>query len=177
MSCNHSWNCSGFKYYTQSSKKAEKRIRKECEAIIAATMDERRNASFRILDECSTSPHVESHDMEGVVDSTQDPIAKRSLASPQRNVFENKDVAMANDALQTVVKESGMKESAVSELQKSPETQIIDELEDTEFLELASRLIGENVAGNEQISHSQVSFVYCIMFLPLLQLIAPYMVI
>ncbi|CAL5329281.1 unnamed protein product [Camellia sinensis] len=115
-----------------SSKKAEKRIRKECEAIIAATMEERRNASFRILDECSTSPHVESHDMEGVVDSTQvpkkktrgaskreDPIAKRSLASPQRNVFENKDVAMANDALQTVVKESGMKESAVSELQKS----------------------------------------------------------
>ncbi|XP_028088086.1 uncharacterized protein LOC114288713 isoform X2 [Camellia sinensis] len=94
----------------------------------------------------------------------EDPIAKRSLASPQRNVFENKDVAMANDALQTVVKESGMKESAVSELQKrleisvslsSPETQIIDELEDTEFLELASRLIGENVAGNEQISHSQ----------------------
>ncbi|KAL7234428.1 hypothetical protein ACSBR1_017931 [Camellia fascicularis] len=69
----------------------------------------------------------------------EDPIAKRSPASPQRNVLENKDVAMANDALQTVVKESGMKESAVSELQKrleisvslsSPETQIIDELED-----------------------------------------------
>ncbi|KAL7221826.1 hypothetical protein ACSBR1_023714 [Camellia fascicularis] len=34
-------------------------------------MDERRNASFKISDECSTSPHVESHDMEGVVDSTQ----------------------------------------------------------------------------------------------------------
>ncbi|XP_028085819.1 protein GLUTELIN PRECURSOR ACCUMULATION 3-like isoform X2 [Camellia sinensis] len=96
----------------------------------------------------------------------EDPIAKRSPASPQRNVLENKDVAMANDALQTVVKESGMKESAVSELQKrleisvslsSPETQIIDELEDTEFLELASRLVGENVAGNEQISHSQAA--------------------
>ncbi|KAL7234423.1 hypothetical protein ACSBR1_017927 [Camellia fascicularis] len=73
---------------------------------------------------------------------------------------------MANDALQTVVKESGMKESAVSELQKrleisvslsSLETQIIDELEDREFLELASRLVGENVAGNEQISHSQAA--------------------
>ncbi|GMP22348.1 hypothetical protein CsSME_00000406 [Camellia sinensis var. sinensis] len=93
----------------------------------------------------------------------EDPIAKRSPASPQRNVLENKDVAMANDALQTAVKESGMKESAVSELQKrleisvslsSPEIQIIEELEDKEFLELASRLIGENVAGNEQISHS-----------------------
>ncbi|KAL7204507.1 hypothetical protein ACSBR2_017559 [Camellia fascicularis] len=58
-----------------------------------------------------------------------------------------------------------MKESAVSELQKrlqisvslSSETQIIDELEDKEFLELASQLIGENVAGNEQISHSQAA--------------------
>ncbi|XP_028106484.1 uncharacterized protein LOC114305575 [Camellia sinensis] len=65
----------------ESSKKAEKRIRKEREAIIAATMDERRNTSFRILDECSTSPHVESHDMEGVVDSTQVPKKKTRGAS------------------------------------------------------------------------------------------------
>ncbi|XP_028108291.1 uncharacterized protein LOC114307107 isoform X1 [Camellia sinensis] len=65
----------------ESSKKAEKRIRKEREAIIAVTMDERRNASFRILDECSTSPHVESHDMEGVVDSTQVPKKKTRGAS------------------------------------------------------------------------------------------------
>ncbi|THG12856.1 hypothetical protein TEA_028464 [Camellia sinensis var. sinensis] len=94
----------------------------------------------------------------------QDPIAKRSPASPQRNVLENKDVAMANDALQTVVKESGMKESAVSELQKrleisvslsSPETQIIDELEDTEFLELASRLAAEAVRDHWRKSTPQ----------------------
>lgn len=39
-------------------------------------MDARRNASFRISDECSTSLHVESHDMEGVVDSTQVPKKK-----------------------------------------------------------------------------------------------------
>ncbi|CAL5411054.1 unnamed protein product [Camellia sinensis] len=53
----------------------------EREAIIAATMDERRNASFRISDECSTSPHVESHDIEGVVDSTQVPKKKTRGAS------------------------------------------------------------------------------------------------
>ncbi|KAL7236576.1 hypothetical protein ACSBR1_019798 [Camellia fascicularis] len=114
----------------------------------------------------------------------EDPIAKRSLASPQRNVLENKDVAMANDALQTVVKttlsfykkicklfsvsSTGKRNERIRSLRvtekvrisvslSSPETQIIDELEDREFLELASRLIGENVAGNEQISHSQAA--------------------
>ena len=64
-----------------------------------------------------------------------------------------------------------MQGSKVSELQKkleiavslsSPELQIIEESEDTEFLELASRLIVESIAGTEQISHRQVSLVYFI---------------
>lgn len=64
-------------------------------------------------------------------------------------------------------------ESAVSELQKRldvsvsisvPELQVIDELEDREFLELATSLIGtgEKVSNNGQISHTQVAF--CFMF-------------
>ncbi|GFZ11191.1 hypothetical protein Acr_22g0005890 [Actinidia rufa] len=60
-----------------------------------------------------------------------------------------------------------MKGSTVSELQKkleisvslsSPELQIIEESDDdTEFLELASRLIVESSAGTEQISHRQAA--------------------
>ncbi|KAI8563482.1 hypothetical protein RHMOL_Rhmol03G0114000 [Rhododendron molle] len=138
----------------------------------------------------------------------EDPIAKRMPSSPRRNGPENKDVAMANDALQSTVsdesfevfssafrlhlaeesgkewkrnrdgfggimewsrtsyEESGIKGSAVSELQKrleifvslsSPELQITEEMEDKEFLELASRLSEETVAGTEQISHNQVT--------------------
>ncbi|PSR98042.1 Galactose oxidase/kelch repeat superfamily protein [Actinidia chinensis var. chinensis] len=96
----------------------------------------------------------------------EDPIAKRLQTSPPRNVTEKTDVAMKNDALQSAVKESVMKGSIVSELQKkleisvslsSPELQIIEELEDTEFLELASRLIVESIAGTERISHRQAA--------------------
>ncbi|KAI8563481.1 hypothetical protein RHMOL_Rhmol03G0114000 [Rhododendron molle] len=138
----------------------------------------------------------------------EDPIAKRMPSSPRRNGPENKDVAMANDALQSTVsdesfevfssafrlhlaeesgkewkrnrdgfggimewsrtsyEESGIKGSAVSELQKrleifvslsSPELQITEEMEDKEFLELASRLSEETVAGTEQISHNQAA--------------------
>lgn len=65
---------------------------------------------------------------------------------------------------------SQKEESAVSELRKRldmsvsisvPELQIIDELEDKEFLELALSLIGvgEKVSSNGQISHTQV--VWC----------------
>ncbi|KAG5557054.1 hypothetical protein RHGRI_007341 [Rhododendron griersonianum] len=138
----------------------------------------------------------------------EDPIAKRMPSSPPRNGPENKDVAMANDALQSTVsdesfevfsssfrlhlaeengkewewnrdgfggimewsrtsyEESGIKGSAVSELQKrleifvslsSPELQITEEMEDKEFLELASQLSEETVAGTEQISHNQAA--------------------
>ncbi|KAA8539168.1 hypothetical protein F0562_025860 [Nyssa sinensis] len=95
-----------------------------------------------------------------------DPIAKRMEAATQINVLENKDVAMAKDNLQSVVKESQTEVSALSELQKkleisvslsSPELQIIDELEDTEFVELASQLTGERVAGNGLISQTQAA--------------------
>lgn len=65
--------------------------------------------------------------------------------------------------------ESGLEGSAVSELQKRlemsvslscPEFQITEEMEDKDFLELASQLIEETVAGTEQISHNQVNLVY-----------------
>ncbi|XAR64954.1 hypothetical protein NMG60_11008860 [Bertholletia excelsa] len=94
----------------------------------------------------------------------EDPIAKRSVAPPPRNIPENKDAVMGNYDLQPAVKESEIKESAVSELQKklkisvslsSPKFCIINELEDTEFLKIASQLVGEKVAGNEHASHSQ----------------------
>lgn len=42
----------------------------------------------------------------------------------------------------------------------SPELQITEEMEDKEFLELASQLSEETVAGTEQISHNQVTLVY-----------------
>ncbi|KAH7853509.1 hypothetical protein Vadar_003393 [Vaccinium darrowii] len=98
--------------------------------------------------------------------SEEDPIAKRIQPSPPRNAPENKDVAMANDALQSTVSESGLEGSAVSELQKRlemsvslscPEFQITEEMEDKDFLELASQLIEETVAGTEQISHNQAA--------------------
>lgn len=53
-----------------------------------------------------------------------------------------------------------MEASAISELQKrlqidvslaSPEIRIKEESEDAEFVELASRLIGENASSNEQV--------------------------
>lgn len=53
-----------------------------------------------------------------------------------------------------------MEASVISELQKrfqidvslaSPEIRIKEESEDTEFVELASRLIGENASSNEQV--------------------------
>ena len=68
---------------------------------------------------------------------------------------------------------SQKEESVVSELQKRldisvsisvPDLQVIDELEDKEFLELASSLIGagEKVSNNGEISNNQV--VLCFMF-------------
>lgn len=92
----------------------------------------------------------------------EDPIAKRlSTSSPTVNVKENKDVCMAND--QSPIEESQMEASAISELQKrfqidvslaSPEIRIKEESEDTEFIELASRLIGENASSNEQAAQA-----------------------
>lgn len=93
-----------------------------------------------------------------------DPIANRLSTSPSRRNPENNDVAMSNNALQSRIKESGTRESALSELQKRfeislslsrSELSIVEELEDREFLELASRLTGENVANREPISHTE----------------------
>lgn len=69
--------------------------------------------------------------------------------------------------------ESRKDESTISELQRRlevavslsvPELQILDELEDKEFLELASTLsgVGEKTSSDGQISHTQV--VWCFIF-------------
>lgn len=61
-----------------------------------------------------------------------------------------------------------MEASAISELQKrlqidvslaSPEIRIKEESEDAEFVELTSRLIGENASSNEQVLINQVILV------------------
>ncbi|RVW34159.1 hypothetical protein CK203_092845 [Vitis vinifera] len=115
----------------------------------------------------------------------EDPIAKRLTSSPAKNIPEDKDLAIAKEtqlshefcnlaklpwinALSPVKEASQKEESAVSELRKRldksvsisvPELQIIDELEDKEFLELALSLIGvgEKVSSNGQISHTQAA--------------------
>ncbi|CBI40235.3 unnamed protein product, partial [Vitis vinifera] len=97
----------------------------------------------------------------------EDPIAKRLTSSPAKNIPEDKDLAIAKET-QLSHEASQKEESAVSELRKRldisvsisvPELQIIDELEDKEFLELALSLIGvgEKVSSNGQISHTQAA--------------------
>lgn len=46
-----------------------------------------------------------------------------------------------------------------------PGLQIMDELEDEEFLELASRLMGAGVFSNGQVSRIQVSLILFMMYL------------
>ncbi|KAH9768907.1 Galactose oxidase/kelch repeat superfamily protein [Citrus sinensis] len=95
----------------------------------------------------------------------EDPIAKRYTESPPKVLPENKDVGMENYNSQFAVKESQRESSAIVELQKKldisvslsrPGLQIMDELEDEEFLELASRLMGAGVFSNGQVSRIQV---------------------
>ncbi|KAG5239592.1 Kelch repeat-containing family protein [Salix suchowensis] len=83
-----------------------------------------------------------------------DPIAKRFTASPLEVIPQNKDDSVHSH------KESQSEGSAILELQKRLEIsaslsnsglQIVDELEDREFLELASGLIGEKVSNNGQL--------------------------
>ncbi|KAH9704412.1 Galactose oxidase/kelch repeat superfamily protein [Citrus sinensis] len=96
----------------------------------------------------------------------EDPIAKRYTESPPKVLPENKDVAMENYNSQFAVKESQRESSTIVELQKKldisvslsrPGLQIMDELEDEEFLELASRLMGAGVFSNGQVSRIQAT--------------------
>ncbi|XP_059665980.1 protein GLUTELIN PRECURSOR ACCUMULATION 3 isoform X3 [Cornus florida] len=96
----------------------------------------------------------------------EDPIAKRLPASPPESASVNKDVTVANNGLQSAVKENQTEESAFAELQKrlkisvslsSPDLQIIDESEDQEFLELASQLVRGGVSSIGHISDSQAA--------------------
>ncbi|MBA0655849.1 hypothetical protein Goklo_008272, partial [Gossypium klotzschianum] len=86
-----------------------------------------------------------------------DPIAKRFIESPPKNIPDNK--GMAAESIQSSFKESRRENDTISELQRalgisvslsSPVLQIIDESEDKEFIELGSRLIGERVPSNNQ---------------------------
>lgn len=86
-----------------------------------------------------------------------DPIAKRFIESPPKNIPDNK--CMAAESIQSSFKESRRENDTISELQRalgisdslsSPLLQIIDESEDKEFIELGSRLIGERVPSNNQ---------------------------
>ncbi|KAL3353321.1 hypothetical protein AABB24_018181 [Solanum stoloniferum] len=84
-----------------------------------------------------------------------DPIAKRVTAPPPKAIHENQDASMTS-----MEKERQMQEDAVSELQKrigisvsisNPNAKkIVDELEDTELLELASKFIGEGALSNKE---------------------------
>ncbi|KAK3228450.1 hypothetical protein Dsin_000331 [Dipteronia sinensis] len=89
----------------------------------------------------------------------EDPIAKRFISSPPESPLRSKDVGMENYNFMSAVQESQMEGSAVEELQKrldisillsSNGNQIVDEFEDKEFLDLASRLTGERTISNEQ---------------------------
>ncbi|XP_022841437.1 tip elongation aberrant protein 1 [Olea europaea var. sylvestris] len=86
-----------------------------------------------------------------------DPIAKRRIASPSEVMSENRNTTMVNDVL-SGTKEDQMEGSAVLELQKrleisvlhsNPE-KIIDEMEDTEFVQLASRVVGEGAVEKRE---------------------------
>ncbi|KAJ7974939.1 Kelch repeat-containing protein [Quillaja saponaria] len=88
-----------------------------------------------------------------------DPIAKRLTASPPKNLHGISDTATENDNSQFTLKESQKEESSFSELQRrlqipvlmsTSRLPIVDELEDTEFLELAARSVGETVSSNVQ---------------------------
>ncbi|XP_031268720.1 protein GLUTELIN PRECURSOR ACCUMULATION 3 isoform X3 [Pistacia vera] len=97
----------------------------------------------------------------------EDPIAKRFAESPPEGLPENKDVLMENDNSLSALKESHRESSAIAELQKrlevsvspsGPRLQIVDESEDKEFLDLASRLTGGVVfsSGQSQAQTTQV---------------------
>ncbi|KAH0980997.1 hypothetical protein GBA52_008174 [Prunus armeniaca] len=94
----------------------------------------------------------------------EDSIAKRLRSTSPTNLPQNKDVVMENNNVQSEGKESQMEESVVSELQKrlgisvsllGNGVPIVDELEDGEFVQLASSLVGERVSSNQQVSDIQ----------------------
>ncbi|CAN6697550.1 unnamed protein product [Malus baccata var. baccata] len=87
----------------------------------------------------------------------EDSLAKRLLAASPN--IQNKDVETGNESVN--IKENQMEESAVSELQKrlgisvsllGNGVPVVDEVEDKEFIQLASNLVGERVASNEHVS-------------------------
>ncbi|PON56333.1 BTB-kelch protein [Parasponia andersonii] len=95
----------------------------------------------------------------------EDPIAKRWTASPN-NVPQDKDVETGNYDVSSRTKESQREQSAVSELQRKlgilvplsgAGSPIVDEIEDKEFLELASSLVRETVSSGGKLSYIQAT--------------------
>ncbi|XP_057446368.1 protein GLUTELIN PRECURSOR ACCUMULATION 3 isoform X2 [Lotus japonicus] len=87
----------------------------------------------------------------------EDPIANRLTASPPRNILEIKDATSLNDDFQPQMKDNQTEKFHFSELQRrlqisvSPSNSrlpIVNELDDKELLELASRLAGDEVSAN-----------------------------
>ncbi|WJX13978.1 G protein alpha subunit [Trifolium repens] len=86
-----------------------------------------------------------------------DPIATRLTAAPPRNIPESKDAASLNGNFQPQFKENQSEKFPLAELQRRLQISvsqpnyrlpIVNELEDKELLELASRLAGENIPAN-----------------------------
>ncbi|KAL2458126.1 Galactose oxidase/kelch repeat superfamily protein [Abeliophyllum distichum] len=83
-----------------------------------------------------------------------DPIAKRMVASPSEVILDSMNTTMANDGL-TGAEEGQIEGSAVSQLQRRLEIsvlhshldKIIDEMEDNEFVQMASRVVVEGSVG------------------------------
>ncbi|KAJ4971631.1 hypothetical protein NE237_004730 [Protea cynaroides] len=91
-----------------------------------------------------------------------DPIAKRLPASSPESPPEGKDVSASGTSFKSGLKENQKEEFPIEELQKrleisispsTPELGIIDESDDTEFIELSSRLTGERVSAKEEVTH------------------------
>lgn len=89
-----------------------------------------------------------------------DPIANRLTASPPRNISESKDAASLNGNFQPQFQENQVEKFPLSELQRRLQLSvsqsnsmlpIVNELEDKELLELASRLAGQNVSANSLV--------------------------
>ncbi|GAU23548.1 hypothetical protein TSUD_40260 [Trifolium subterraneum] len=86
-----------------------------------------------------------------------DPIATRLTAAPPRNIPESKDAASLNGNFQPQFKENQSDKFPLAELQRrlqisvsqsNSRLPIVNELEDKELLELASRFAGESVSAN-----------------------------
>ncbi|XP_062091852.1 protein GLUTELIN PRECURSOR ACCUMULATION 3 [Humulus lupulus] len=95
-----------------------------------------------------------------------DPIAKRWTSIPNKVPQDQAVATGENSDMASRMKESQQEQSAVSELQRKlgisvslscDRVPIVDELEDKEFIELASSFVGETVSSNGKLLHIQAT--------------------